>query len=135
MRRKYHPDKNPSDEKAKARFTDISRAYDVLSDPERRKQYDLGGEEMVNNGGRGGPGGPGGFRPGGGASFNFGGGRGGPSVEDLFAQFFGGGGGGGPGGASFSSFGGFGGGGRAEGSLERRRSMGNSPKTNYQMMR
>jgi len=111
MRRKYHPDKNPNDEKAKARFTDISRAYDVLSDPERRKQYDLGGEEMVNNGGRGGPGSPGGFRPGGGASFNFGGGGGGPSVEDLFAQFFGGGGGGGPGGASFSSFGGFGGGG------------------------
>ena len=42
LARKYHPDRNPDDEQAEARFKEISQAYDVLGDPEKRKQYDSG---------------------------------------------------------------------------------------------
>ncbi len=40
---KYHPDKNPDDKQAEAKFKEISEAYAVLSDPEKRKQYDTYG--------------------------------------------------------------------------------------------
>lgn len=40
---KYHPDKNPDDQKAEARFKEISEAYAVLSDPEKKEQYDTYG--------------------------------------------------------------------------------------------
>ena len=51
LARQYHPDKNPGDAAAETRFKEIQHAYDVLSDPEKRKQYDTFG----SNNGRPGP--------------------------------------------------------------------------------
>jgi molecular chaperone DnaJ len=61
LARKYHPDRNQGDPEAEERFKKIQSAYDVLSDPEQRKQYDMWGS--LN--GRGGP------PPGGGVGFEF----------------------------------------------------------------
>jgi molecular chaperone DnaJ len=77
LARKYHPDTNPGDKQAEERFKEISAAYDVLGDPDKRKQYDRGG--LFAGAGR--PGGPGGFDTG--------------SFSDILSNLFGGGAGGG----------------------------------------
>jgi len=42
LARRYHPDRNPDDKQSEARFKEIAQAYDVVGDPEKRKQYDSG---------------------------------------------------------------------------------------------
>jgi len=53
LARTYHPDRNPGDKKAEARFKEISQAHDVLGDPEKRKQYDSGSGAFASAGGPG----------------------------------------------------------------------------------
>ena len=85
---KYHPDKNPGDPGAEAKFKEAAEAYEVLSNPEKKSRFDQFGHAGMGN--------------------NFGGGfGGGMSMEDIFSQFgdiFGG---------AFGGFGGGFGGGRA----------------------
>jgi DnaJ-class molecular chaperone len=50
LARKYHPDMNPDDKTAKARFQEIQAAYDVLNDPEKRKKYDQFGSDFEKMG-------------------------------------------------------------------------------------
>ena len=50
LAKQYHPDKNPDDAAAEARFKEISAAYEVLSDESRRKTYDEFGEESLRQG-------------------------------------------------------------------------------------
>lgn len=82
----YHPDKNPDDEEGEARFKEISEAYSVLADAQKRAAYDQFGHAGVdgNAGGNGG-----GFSEG----FGFGGSPFGDIFEDLFGDMFSGGGG------------------------------------------
>ena len=54
LAKKYHPDTNPGDKEAEAKFKEASEAYAVLSDPEKRKQYDQFGHAAFENGGAGG---------------------------------------------------------------------------------
>ena len=82
LAKKYHPDINPGDAEAEAKFKEASEAYAVLSDPEKRKQYDQFGHAAFD-GGAGGGGGFGGFE------FNMN--DMGDIFGDIFGDFFGGG--------------------------------------------
>ena len=87
LAKKYHPDMNPGDKEAEAKFKEVNEAYSILSDSEKRARYDQFGHAGVDpNYGAGGPGGGfGGFD------------MGDIDLGDIFGSFFGGG------------FGGFGG--------------------------
>jgi DnaJ-class molecular chaperone len=50
LTQQYHPDKNPGDKKAEDKFKEVSAAYDVLSDPDRRKNYDEFGDISLTQG-------------------------------------------------------------------------------------
>ena len=79
LARKYHPDRNPDDKQSEARFKEVSQAYDVLGDPEKRKQYDSGTGPFATGGGPGG--GFGGF-----GNFDFDA----SSMGDILSNLFGG---------------------------------------------
>lgn len=80
LAKKYHPDMNPGDAEAEAKFKEVNEAYDVLSDPQKKSQYDQFGHAAFEPGG--GAGGFGGF---GGGFGDFG------DLGDIFGSFFGGG--------------------------------------------
>lgn len=71
----FHPDKNPGDKKAEEKFKELSEAYEVLSNPQKRQMFDQFGHAAAGGGGPGG--------------FDFQQGFGGASVNDIFGDIFG----------------------------------------------
>ena len=80
LAKKYHPDANPGDKEAEAKFKEASEAYSVLSDPEKRQKYDQFGHAAFDGAAGGGPGG-----------FDYSS----ADFSDIFGDLFGGGFGGG----------------------------------------
>lgn len=78
LAKKYHPDMNPGDKEAEAKFKEVNEAYDVLSDPDKKAKYDQYGHAA--------------FDPsmGGGSGFGGFGDFGGFDINDIFSSFFGG---------------------------------------------
>jgi molecular chaperone DnaJ len=118
LARELHPDANPGDAKAEARFKSVSQAYGVLSDAEKRKQYDEARRLF----------GSGGFRPGGGGGFG-----GGGSSFDLGDLFGGAQAGGAQGGIGDLLGGLFGRGGRAGGASATRAKRGDDVETDVRI--
>ena len=81
LAKKYHPDMNPGDVEAEKKFKEASEAYAILSDPEKKRQYDQFGHAAFENGGGGG-----GF-----GGFDFNGADFGDIFGDIFGDLFGGG--------------------------------------------
>lgn len=81
LAKKYHPDMNPGDAEAEKKFKEASEAYAILSDPEKRRQYDQFGHSAFE----GGAGGPGGF-----GGFDFNSADFGDIFGDIFGDLFGG---------------------------------------------
>ena len=81
LAKKYHPDMNPGDQEAEKKFKEASEAYAVLSDPDKRRQYDQFGHAAFEGGAGGG-----GF-----GGFDFTGADMGDIFGDIFGDLFGGG--------------------------------------------
>lgn len=79
LAKKYHPDMNPGDKEAEAKFKEASEAYAILSDADKRRQYDQFGHAAFDGGAGGGAGG-----------FDFSGFDMGDIFGDIFGDFFGG---------------------------------------------
>lgn len=88
LAKQFHPDANPGDHKAEAKFKEINEAYDILKDPQKKAAYDRFGHQAFENGMGGGRGPGAGFGPDFNSSMS-------DIFEDLFGDFMGGGGRGG----------------------------------------